>query len=163
MSIYGNVVGGGGGFGKTFILEDEAGTQFMAVCVGEETVFTATDNDVREGLVYASDKGVSTGTKIIPVYYARYGKKIVSVGSKATITIPEYEYDNLMVVIASYGTSLSDSVISIYTSIDDAMYAVGVGTKISDITIDKKNEQINLGITVSEKSVLRYFVIKEEY
>ena len=163
MSIYGNVVGGSGGFGKTFILEDEAGTQFMAVCVGEETVFTATDNDVREGLVYASDKGVSTGTKIIPVYYARYGEKIILANREATITTPEYDYDSLMVIVSTYNISSSQSVSSTYLSVYDAMYMVGGNTKVSDITIDAENEQINLGITVSEKSVLRYFVIKEEY
>ena len=163
MSIYGNVVGGSSGFGKTFILEDEAGTQFMAVCVGEETVFTATDNDVREGLVYASDKGVSTGTKIIPVYYAGYGEKIVLANREVTITTPEYDYDSLMVIISTYNTSLSQSFVSTYVSVYDAIYMVGSNTKVADITIDTENEKVNLGITASEKSVLRYFVIKEEY
>lgn len=163
MSIYGNAVGGSSGFGKTFILEDEAGAQFMAVCVGEETVFTATDNDVREGLVYASDKGVSTGTKIIPVYYARCGKKFVLAGNEATMVIPEYNYDNLIVTISTYNTSLSQSVASTYVSIDDAMYVAGNNAKISDITINAENGQINLGVTVDKKSVLRYFVLKEEY
>lgn len=160
--INGNMVGGTAPI-KTVQLVDKNGNEVLGVVVDQETIFTAGDNDVREGFVYASDKGVSTGTKIIPAYYARCGKKIVSAGSEVTIAIPEYEYDNLMVVIVSYNTSLSNSVISTHVSIDDTMYEAGGGTKISDITIDKKNEQINLGITVSKKSVLRYFVIKEEY
>lgn len=160
--INGNMVGGTAPI-KTLKIVDADNNEFLGVVTGSEVIFTATDNDVREGFVYASDKGVSTGTKIIPAYYARCGKKIVSAGSEVTIAIPEYEYDNLMVVIASYNTSLSNSVISTHVSIDDTMYEAGGGTKISDITIDKKNEQINLGITVSKKSVLRYFVIKEEY
>lgn len=162
MSIYGNAVGGSSGFGKTFILEDEAGTQFMAVCVGEETVFTATDNDVREGLVYASDKGVSTGTKIIPAYYARYGSKFVLANNEASLTTPEYDYDSLMVTISTYDSSLSKSVVSTYLSVYDAMYVAGSNVKASDIVVDKENKKINLGIIVNENSVLRYFVIKEE-
>ncbi len=63
MSIlYGNVVGGSSGFGKTFLLEDESGNQLTGVVVDEVTLFTATDEDVREGKIYAGDKGVSTGT-----------------------------------------------------------------------------------------------------
>lgn len=60
--IYGNVVGGYSGTPKTYIIEDEYGNQVTAVVVDEVTLFTATDEDVREGKVYAGDKGVSTGT-----------------------------------------------------------------------------------------------------
>lgn len=60
--IYGNVVGCGSGFGKTFLLEDENGVQLTGVVVEEEVIFTATDADVLKGKVYAGDNGVSTGT-----------------------------------------------------------------------------------------------------
>ena len=60
--ICGNVVGGSSGFGKTYLLEDESGNQLTGVLVDELTIFTATDEDVVEGKVYAGDNGVSTGT-----------------------------------------------------------------------------------------------------
>lgn len=160
--INGNAVGGTSPI-KTVQLVDENGNEVLGVVVGQETVFTATDNDVREGLVYASDKGVSTGTKIIPAYYARCGRKFVLAGNEATITIPEYDYDNLIVTISTYDLSALESVLTTYVSVDDAMYLAGNNTKVSDIEIDVENRQINLGIIVNEKSVLRYFVIKEEF
>lgn len=59
--ICGNIVGGSSGFAKTYLLEDESGNQFTGVLVDELTIFTATDEDVIEGKIYAGDKGVSTG------------------------------------------------------------------------------------------------------
>lgn len=163
MSISGNMVGSYSQLGKTLVLIDENGNEIMGVVVGQETIFDATDNDVREGKTYASDAGVSVGTKVIPIYYASYGKKVVLSGREATIAIPEYDYSNLIVIISTYDTSLSQSVISTYVSVDDAMYVANGSTKVSDITVDKENEKINLGIVVNEKSTLRYVVIKEEY
>lgn len=62
MNIAGNLVGSYNSIGKTFILVDENGNELTGVVVDQETIFTATDNDVREGKVYASDNGVSVGT-----------------------------------------------------------------------------------------------------
>ena len=154
---------GGFGFPKTYILTDENGNELTGIYVESETVFTATDNDVREGMVYAGDGGKSVGSKIIPNYYASCGKKFVLKNNEATITVPEYNYNNLIVTIFTYNTSLSQSVVSTYVSIDDAMYVAGSDTKVSDIIVDEENEQINLGIIANEKSVLRYFILKEEY
>ena len=60
--ICGNMVGASASFGKTFILEDSEGTQIVGVAVDEITLFTAEDNDVIAGKIYASNHGVSTGT-----------------------------------------------------------------------------------------------------
>lgn len=60
--IYGNIVGGSSGLGNTFLLEDEDGNQVIGVVVDEFTLFTARDNDVTAGKVYAGNNGVSTGT-----------------------------------------------------------------------------------------------------
>jgi hypothetical protein len=161
--ISGNMVGMYSSIGKTFILTDENGNEVTGVCVDNPVVFTAGDNDVRENIVYAGDSGVSVGTKIIPIYHARYGEKFVLANQEATLIMPEYDYDSLMVTISTYSSSLSDSVVSTYLSVYDAMYVPGNNTKMSDIIIDKENQKINLGITVNEKSVLRYFVLKEEF
>ena len=163
MSISGNMVGSYSQIGKTFIIQDQDGNEITGIVTGSEVIFTAGDNDVREGMVYASDSGVSTGTKNIPAYYARYGCKVFLANSQVIITVPEYDYKSILIVISKYNTKIVDSTASIFTSIDNGMYEVGNSTKISDIIIDAVNEQIDLGITVSEKSVLRYLVIREEY
>ena len=60
--ICGNMVGSYSQIGKTFILVDENGNEITGVIVDKEVIFTATDSDVRQGKVYASNDGVSVGT-----------------------------------------------------------------------------------------------------
>ena len=60
--ICGNMVGSYSQIGKTFTLVDENGNEIVGVVVDKEIIFTATDNDVRQGKVYASNDGVSVGT-----------------------------------------------------------------------------------------------------
>lgn len=149
---------------KTVILQDENGNEVATgVVVKSETVFTATTNDVREGKVFASDSGIAIGTKNIPNYHTTYGCKVVSAGKTIVIDVPEYDCKNLFVVVTTYDTSLSNSLLSTYIAIDGGMYAVNNTAKVSDITIDAENKQINLGITATEKSVVRYLVTKEEF
>jgi hypothetical protein len=159
--INGNMVGGTAPI-KTVKIVDDDNNEFFGVVTGSEVIFTATDNDVREGFVYASNDGISTGTKIIPSYHTRYGSKIIPANTEVRITTPEYNYSNLLVVIATYDTSMAKSVLSTYVSVNNAMYEVGSATKLSDITVDEANEQINLGFTVTKKSVVRYLVTREE-
>lgn len=160
--ILGNSVGAFG-FPKTYVLIDENGTEYTATYVESETIFTATDNDVREGFVYAGDSGVSTGSKTIPNYHTTYGYRFATAGSEVSISVPEFDYSNLFVTITTYDSSVNESLLTTYVAIDNGMYAVGNVTKISDITIDTINEKINLGITVAEKSVVRYLVTREEF
>ena len=60
--IIGNMVGSYSSMGKTFIIEDEDGNEFVGVITDSKVIFTAVDSDVRAGKVYASDEGVSVGT-----------------------------------------------------------------------------------------------------
>lgn len=163
MSIIGNAAGCYSPIGKTFVIVDENGSEFTGVVTESEVVFTATDNDVREGMVYASDEGVSEGTKTIPSYHTEYGRYIVLANNEVTIETSEYNYNYLLVVIATYNTNMSQSTSTTYVSIDNCMYAVDGTEKISDIVIDEQNERINLGLTVSEKSTVRYIVTREEF
>lgn len=64
MSIFGNVVGGGSGFGKTIILEDESGNQIIGIVTESLQVFDATPADVKIGKKFASDNGIEVGTAI---------------------------------------------------------------------------------------------------
>lgn len=59
--IIGNMVGGTAPI-KTIKIVDEENNEIIGVVVDSEVIFNATDNDVREGKVYAGDHGISTGT-----------------------------------------------------------------------------------------------------
>ena len=65
MSIYGNMVGGIAPI-KTVTIVDKDGNEMLGVVTEVEVLFTATDNDVREGKTYASNDGISVGTLKIP-------------------------------------------------------------------------------------------------
>lgn len=59
--IIGNMVGGTAPI-KTVKIVDEENNEIIGVIVDSEVIFTARDEDVVKGKVYASDDGVSVGT-----------------------------------------------------------------------------------------------------
>ena len=59
MKIVGNMVGGNAPL-KTLTFVDADNNEYVGVVVDSEVIFTAEDNDVLEGKVYAGDHGVST-------------------------------------------------------------------------------------------------------
>lgn len=59
--INGNMVGGTAPI-KTIKIVDEANNEILGVVVDSEVIFTATDEDVVAGKVYAGDHGLSIGT-----------------------------------------------------------------------------------------------------
>lgn len=61
QAIYGNMIGGAAPL-RTVKLVDEEGNELIGIVTGNEVIFTAVDEDVRRGKVYASDNGVSVGT-----------------------------------------------------------------------------------------------------
>lgn len=66
--ISGNMVGGASPL-RTLILTDADGNEFTGIVTSSEVIFTATDDDVREGVVYASDGGASVGTMELPPHF----------------------------------------------------------------------------------------------
>ena len=153
---------------KTLTIVDNGNNELTGVVVDSQVIFTATDNDVREGIVYAGDCGVSTGTKDIPAYHTSEGKRLINAGSNFTIPLStgdRYDYTALQVLICEYNTSLSDSLAVDRVGIKDNIYAVQSVNVISNITKDHDDKIINLGITnnTNKKFVLRYFTYKEEY
>ena len=163
MSIAGNLVGSYSQIGKTFIIEDSDGNEIAGVVVDQETVFTATDNDVREGYVYAGDHGVSIGTKIIPNYHTTMGTNTIAPGEAFAIHDENYDYDFMQVVICSYRTSLADSVEATMIVIDDYVYMVGSTEPVARIEKDHENKQINLNIinNTGNSQIIRYMLVKE--
>lgn len=163
--LYGNAAGGFG-MPKTFILTDSDGNELTGVVVGEETVFDATINDVREGKIFAGDEGVKTGTKIIPYYNTSEGYKIVESGSEFTLELPAsdlYDYTKLQCIICPYDSSINNSVSAEKVVIENNVYESNSTTSISTVVKDSVNKTINFGITndTSILYVIRYFTYKE--
>lgn len=168
MAICGNMVGTYSQLGKTLILEDENGNEFIGVVTDSEVVFTATDNDVREGMIYAGDEGVSTGTKIIPPYHTTEGVEVVPVDNMLTITFANdelYDYTKLQVIVCPFNTSLSDSVSAEMVVINDNVYAVNSTNSLATVIKNSTINSIELGIynTYSVPCLIRYFTYKEIY
>lgn len=166
MSIVGNMAGCYSPMGKTFVLTDDNGNEITGVVTGQEQKFTATDNDVREGLVYASEDGVSIGTKNIPAYHTTEAAIAIPVGSSCEIPLSnmdKYDYTKLQVIVCSYNTSLSDSVSAEKVVINDCLYNVGETIAISNVSKNIDTKTINLGITNNGQNplILRYFTYKE--
>lgn len=163
--LYGNPVGGGS-LPKTLILTDENGVEVVGVVVGQKTVFTATDNDVRKGMVYASDGGVSTGTKDIPAYNTTTGVVAIPADSELKFKLDKedsYDYTELQAMIMPYNSTASDSVAVEKVVINDNVYNTGSTTIISTVSKDTTNKAISFGINNgSTPTIIRYFTYKEE-
>lgn len=168
MSIIGNAIGTYSPMGKTFTLVDENGTEITGVVVDQEIILTAGDNDVREGMVYASDTGVSTGTKNIPTYHTYEGYKVVPAGSefKFVLTASDldlYDYTKLQCIICLYNTSMANSVSANKVVIDSKVYEVNSTTALATVIKDSSEKAINLGITNNDSKpcIIRFFTYKE--
>jgi hypothetical protein len=164
--ISGNMVGSYSQMGKTFILVDEDGNEITGVCVDNPVVFTAGDNDVREGMVYASDSGVSTGSKFIPPYYVSEGAVVITPGKAFKISsLNYYDYTKLQAMICAFNTSLSDSVATEKVAINGNIYATNSTETVSVITEDSENSAIDFGITNDSGKIriIRFFTYKEVY
>lgn len=66
--ISGNMIGMYSTIGKTFIFNDSDGNEVTGVITDQMVIFDVTDSDVRKGVVYAGNEGVSTGTLEVPPY-----------------------------------------------------------------------------------------------
>lgn len=165
--IYGNPVGGAIS-PKTFELQyNNTSTPIIATVVGQETIFDATENDVRKGMTFASNAGVKVGTKDIPAYRTTQGVKSVKPGESFSILLKQYtqyDYTKLQCLISKFNTSIEDSVAVDKIVIDDSVYAVNSTALLSSVTKNSETESIDLNITNStnDNYVLRYFTYREE-
>ena len=148
----------------SYVLATSDGTQRAYTQLTSKTpiTLTATENDIRQNTSAITDVGYTEGTKDIPAYHSSTGSMIFQAGSSIEVKIHIYDYSKLQLTLAEYNTSISSSVKVTSSSIDDAVYEAGSTTKLADITIDADTQSIILGITADVKSVLRYFVMKEE-
>ena len=162
--ILGNAIGAFG-FPKTYILNDENGNELIGVYVESETVFTATDNDVREGMVYASDSGVSTGTKDIPIYRTNAGAWMVYPGEAFSVSLPKYnQYDytvfQCMVSLIDMN-DINNSVSTGIISIKDGVYEVNSTTKLADVSTalnTRANAIYQENLTTFNQKLNQYYI-----
>ena len=165
--INGNMIGGSAPL-KTVILMDENGNEVTGVVTGSEVIFTATDNDVREGVVYASDAGVSTGTKNIPSYRTTKGVCLVSDGDEFSIMDMEkydrYDYTELQCIIAPLETTIEDSIVSDKIVLNNNVYNTNSSVQLSAVTKDYNNKSIKLNIinNSGKDYVIHFFTYREE-
>lgn len=152
--------------GQTYILVDEAGNECPAVYVDSEVVFTADENDIREGKVAATGTGVVVGTKEIPAYYVMEGYSAVPSGSRFSIPAGKlYDFTKLQAIICPWSGTISGSVAAEKVAIADSVYSVNSVESIAVVTKDGENQTIDLGFAneTDKTYVLRYFSYKEEY
>ena len=153
--------------GNTFILLTEDGQAIPAVVVEEETIFTATEDDIRVGTVAATAAGVTPGAKEIPAYHTTEGVAFISAGSEFIISIPEsdrYDFTKLQAILCPYNKTIVGSVAADKVAIENNVYAAGSTDALATITVDHDSKSIRFGITNNGDTpyIIRYFTYKEE-
>lgn len=150
----------------TYMLIDENGDEIPAVFVENETIFTATENDIRIGKIAANQNGIVTGTKEIPTYQATEGHVVVKTGKELTISLfsEMCQYTTLQVIVCKYNTTIANSVSAEKVVINDNVYDVRSSVSLANVTVDSQNQTIKLGLINDTDSslVVRYMIIKEE-
>ena len=149
----------------SYVLSNADGSQkiYAQLSSKDPITLTATENDIRLGSTAITNVGYTEGNKDIPAYYTRTGAKIIQAGSNVSITLPNlYDYSELQATLSNFKTNIYGSVEVVSSSIEDSVYEAKSTTKLSDITLNDETSTINLGITAGVKSVLRYFIMKEE-
>lgn len=148
----------------SYVLSNADGSQKVYAQLSSKypITLTATKNDIRQNTTAITNTGYTTGTKDIPAYHSRTGKKIIQAGSEFTINLPRYDYSELQATISNFNSSIDDSIEVIASTIENSVYEAKSTTKLADITIDASSQSILLNVTADVKSVLRYFTMKEE-
>lgn len=152
----------------TVLLVDDEGNEVAATYLEEEVVFTATENDIREGAVAVTDKGITKGTKFIPSYNTVEGTKMIPSGKEMEILLPTrdmYDYTKFQAISCMYNTSLANSVASEKVAINDKVYEVRSTSELSSISKDGSTKKIKFGIinNTGAPVIIRYITYKEIY
>lgn len=149
----------------TYMLVTPDGQEIPAVMVSDETVFTATENDIRQGLIAATAKGVTTGTKEIPPYYTAEGVVAIPNGKACMVKHHLYDYTKFQGIVCGFNTSLSNSVSAEAVAIENVVYPVLSTEVLAGVTKDHDNMSVALNInnTSGALCLVRYFMYKEEY
>lgn len=154
---------------KSYVLVDGNGTEITGILVSQETIFDATENDVREGKTFGSELGVKIGQKTIPSYNTTEGYIGIPPKGKFVIkvlkSLNRYDFTKLQAIICPWAGTLEDSVFTEKVSIDGQVFDVKSYRPISVVIKDHNNKYIDFDIINNSTSlyVLRYFTYKEIY
>ena len=165
--INGNMVGGTSPI-KTLILTDKNGNEIVGTVVESLTVFDANPTtDIREGKVAVTDKGVVTGSAIIPNYETYTGKKSILAGKELKITLANgmYDYTEMQCVICPFNSSINNSVAVEKAVIEDNVYKANSTDIISTVIKNESNSSIDFNLTNTSDVpyIIRFFLYRELY
>lgn len=150
----------------TYILVDENGTEVPAVFVDNETVFTATANDIRIGTTAVTEAGVTVGEKEIPTYRATEGHVMIEPGQYIEIRMfsDMCQYTTMQGVLCAYNTTVDDSLSVEKVAMNDAVYAVRSTAVLANVDVDVNTQTIKLGMTNDDTYplIVRFMIIKED-
>lgn len=130
----------------------------------EKVTLTATANDIRQNTSAITYTGYTEGTKNIPSYQSQKGVKYIQANAPIVLKdASNYDYTKFQATLAVFNTSISGSVQVDKVTVDDALYEANSTTKLSDLTVDHDNTQINFGIDNGDSvAIMRYFIMREE-
>ena len=151
---------------KTVMLEDGDGNSLTAVITGEETVFTATANDIKIGKIAATDEGIIEGTDT-KTYRTNQASMVILPNQSFSIPMDKYDtydYTKFQAMIAKFNTTQLDSIAVDKIVINDAVYVVNSTTKLSDVIKNSSTKSIDLNITNDTENIyiIHYMTYKEE-
>ena len=148
----------------TYVLTTSDSTDRARVIKSNEQSITLTAkcDDIRNGYTAITDTGFTEGVKDIPAYHTQAGQKIIQAGSAIAFDLDDYDFTKIQIVLIKYNTSITNSAEVYAATVENALYTAGTTTKIADVTKNDTTQTVNLGITAEEKTVLRYFIMREE-
>lgn len=151
---------------NTIQIENGDGSTIFGVVTSEETVLTATADDVKIGKIAVTDSGVIEGTDT-KTYRTTQASRIILPGKSFTIPLSkykQYDYTKFQAMIAEFNTTQLDSTSVGKVSINNAVYSVNSTTKLSDVTKNALTESVDLNITNDTNNVyvIHYITYREE-
>ena len=166
MSVYGNMIGGVSGLGKTFIFEDAEGNNFTGVVTENLQIFDARPSDVKLGKVFAAEGGVRVGEST-KTYKVRFESYLIFPGEEFSIPLEHYDaYDctKFYATISVFNTTEFDSTSVEKIVICDSVYSVGSINKLSDISRNAETKSIDLHLTNDTNNIyiINYNMYKGE-
>lgn len=164
MSIINGRQVGGGAPVKTITLVNEKGEEITAVVIGKDFIFDATAEDVKEGKTFASDLGVDVGVNE-HMHNAQHGTCLINPGDDFSVTLSEndeYNYAAFQAIIIVSDISAGNSMFANKIVLDNAVYDVASGEKVSDVTKNhaKKSVDFNLVNDTDSVCVVHYITYK---
>lgn len=151
---------------NTIQIENSDGSTILGVVTGEETILTATDEDIKIGKIAATDGGIVEGTNTI-TYETTTSYRLILPGEEFSIPLSNhniYDYTKFQCIIVAFSSDYSTSVESLAVTVNDSVFSVATSEKISYITKNHNKKSIDLNFTNDTNKIycIRYFTYHDE-